>query len=150
MKKRSSLAQLGPLEAAANRNEGLAKRMNQSAPVSSSRQEWNLRTGSDKWPLESARFAPLATPHSLLQLLTKQVIRAKRRVYYASTEPRCINALNLTNEALMGHSDIHTTARYVRATQRNEREAVEAVMLGSQKLSTNWPHAKSGQVRWPP
>lgn len=54
-----------------------------------------------------------------------------------------------TIAALMGHSDIHPTTRYVRATERNKREAVEAVMLGSQKLSTNWPHAKSGQSRWP-
>ena len=36
--------------------------------------------------------------------------------------------------ALMGHSDIHTTARYVRAIERNKREAVEAAMLGSQKV----------------
>ena len=39
-----------------------------------------------------------------------------------------------TIAALMGHSDIHTTARYVRATDRNKREAVEAAMLGSQKV----------------
>ncbi len=39
-----------------------------------------------------------------------------------------------TIAALMGHSDIHTTARYVRATERNKREAVEAAMLGSQKV----------------
>jgi integrase len=31
---------------------------------------------------------------------------------------------------LMGHSDIRTTRRYVRATVRNKRAAVEAVMLG--------------------
>ncbi len=39
-----------------------------------------------------------------------------------------------TIAALMGHSDIHTTARYVRATERNKREAVEAAMLGSQRV----------------
>jgi integrase len=39
-----------------------------------------------------------------------------------------------TIAALMGHSDIHTTARYVRATERNKREAVEAAMLESQKV----------------
>ena len=38
-----------------------------------------------------------------------------------------------TIAAWMGHSDIHTTARDVRATERNKREAV-AVMLGSQKV----------------
>ena len=27
--------------------------------------------------------------------------------------------------SLMGHSDIHSTARYVRATERNKQEAVE-------------------------
>jgi integrase len=37
-----------------------------------------------------------------------------------------------TIAALMGHSQIQTTARYVRATERNKREAVEAVMLDSQ------------------
>ena len=41
--------------------------------------------------------------------------------------------------SLMGHPDIHTTTRYVRATERNKQEAVEAAMLGSIKLSTNWP-----------
>ncbi len=39
-----------------------------------------------------------------------------------------------TIAALMGHSDIHTTARYVRATERNKRAAVEAAMLGSPKV----------------
>jgi integrase len=48
-----------------------------------------------------------------------------------------------TIASLMGHSDIHTTARYVRATERNKREAVEAGMLGSQKVvhklaTKNW------------
>jgi integrase len=41
--------------------------------------------------------------------------------------------------ALMGHSQIQTTARYVRATERNKRAAVESVMLDSQsghKLDT--------------
>jgi hypothetical protein len=33
---------------------------------------------------------------------------------------------------LMGHSDIRMPARYVRATEGNKREAVEAVRLGSQ------------------
>jgi len=44
---------------------------------------------------------------------------------------------------LMGHSDIHTTARYVRATERNKRAAVESAMLSSQgvvhKLATRPP-----------
>ena len=48
-----------------------------------------------------------------------------------------------TIAALMGHSDIHTTARYVRATERNKRAAVEAAMLGSKdvvhKLATRPP-----------
>lgn len=39
-----------------------------------------------------------------------------------------------TIATLMGHSDIHTTARYVRATGRNKRAAVEAAMLNSQKV----------------
>jgi integrase len=38
-----------------------------------------------------------------------------------------------TIAALMGHSQIQTTARYVRATERNKRAAVEAVMLESQE-----------------
>lgn len=46
-----------------------------------------------------------------------------------------------TIAALMGHSQIQTTARYVRATERNKRAAVESVMLDSQisghKLDTN-------------
>jgi len=40
----------------------------------------------------------------------------------------------------MGHSQIQTTARYVRATERNKRAAVEAVMLNSEgghKLDNN-------------
>ncbi len=44
-----------------------------------------------------------------------------------------------TIAALMGHSQIQTTARYVQGTERNKREAVEAVMLGSEsghKLDT--------------
>jgi integrase len=44
-----------------------------------------------------------------------------------------------TIAALMGHSQIQTTARYVRATERNKRAAVEAVMLNSEsghKLDT--------------
>jgi integrase len=36
-----------------------------------------------------------------------------------------------TIAALMGHSNIRTTQRYVRATERNKREAVQAVMLSS-------------------
>lgn len=39
-----------------------------------------------------------------------------------------------TIAALMGHSDIHTTARYVRATDRNKRAAVEAAIRGSQNV----------------
>jgi integrase len=39
-----------------------------------------------------------------------------------------------TIASLMGHSDIHTTARYVRATERNKRAAVEAAMLGSREV----------------
>ena len=54
-----------------------------------------------------------------------------------------------TIAALMGHSQIQTTARYVRATERNKRAAVEAVMLNSEG-DTNWTQRKSGQVRWPP
>jgi integrase len=44
-----------------------------------------------------------------------------------------------TIAALMGHSQIQTTQRYVRATERNKRAAVEAVMLNSEgghKLDT--------------
>ena len=44
-----------------------------------------------------------------------------------------------TIAALMGHSQIQTTARYVRATERNKRAAVDAVMLNSEgghKLDT--------------
>ena len=44
-----------------------------------------------------------------------------------------------TIAALMGHSQIQTTVRYVRATERNKRAAVEAVMLNSEgghKLDT--------------
>ncbi len=44
-----------------------------------------------------------------------------------------------TIAALMGHTQIQTTARYVRATERNKRAAVEAVMLdseGGHKLDT--------------
>jgi len=44
-----------------------------------------------------------------------------------------------TIAALMGHSQIQTTARYVRATERNKRAAVDAVMLnsdGGHKLDT--------------
>ena len=48
-----------------------------------------------------------------------------------------------TIAALMGHSDIHTTARYVRATERNKRAAVAAAMLSSKqvvhKLATHPP-----------
>jgi integrase len=36
-----------------------------------------------------------------------------------------------TIAALMGHSNIRTTQRYVRATERNKREAVQAAMLNS-------------------
>ena len=46
-----------------------------------------------------------------------------------------------TIAALMGHSQIQTTARYVRATERNKRAAVESVTLDSQmtghKYDTN-------------
>jgi integrase len=42
-----------------------------------------------------------------------------------------------TIAALMGHSDIHTTARYVRATERNKRAAVEAAMLSSKQVVHN-------------
>jgi len=34
-----------------------------------------------------------------------------------------------TIAALMGHSNVRTTQRYVRATERNKREAVQAAML---------------------
>ena len=36
-----------------------------------------------------------------------------------------------TIAALMGHSNVRTTQRYVRATERNKREAVQAAMLSS-------------------
>jgi integrase len=36
-----------------------------------------------------------------------------------------------TNPCLMGHSNVQTTQRYVRATERNKREAVQAAMLSS-------------------
>jgi len=48
---------------------------------------------------------------------------------------------------LMGHSQIQTTARYVRATERNKRAAVESVMLDSQsghKLDT--PQKRPGSL----
>lgn len=38
---------------------------------------------------------------------------------------------------LMGHSDIHTTRRYVRATERNKRAAVEAAMLSAAEARHN-------------
>ena len=42
-----------------------------------------------------------------------------------------------TIAALMGHGRIETTRRYVRATERNKRAAVQAAMLGSvHKLAT--------------
>jgi integrase len=47
-----------------------------------------------------------------------------------------------TIAALMGHSQIQTTQRYVRATERNKRAAVETVMLDSEsghKLDTHPP-----------
>ena len=39
-----------------------------------------------------------------------------------------------TIAAQLGHSDIHTMARYVGATERNKRAAVEAAMLGSKEV----------------
>src|SRR5829696_1758444 len=36
-----------------------------------------------------------------------------------------------TIAALLGHSNVRTTQRYVRATERNKREAVQAAMLSS-------------------
>src|SRR5580765_985169 len=39
-----------------------------------------------------------------------------------------------TIAALMGHSQIQTTARYVRASERNKRAAVEAAMLSSKQV----------------
>lgn len=50
-----------------------------------------------------------------------------------------------TIAALMGHSDIHTTARYVRATDRNKRAAVEAAMLGSKQVV----HKLATRPQWP-
>ena len=38
---------------------------------------------------------------------------------------------HFTIAALMGHSNVRTTQRYVRATERNKREAVQAAMLSS-------------------
>jgi hypothetical protein len=39
---------------------------------------------------------------------------------------------DFTIAAQPGHTDIHTTARFVRGTARNKREAIEAAMLDSQ------------------
>ena len=50
-----------------------------------------------------------------------------------------------TIASLMGYSQIQTTARYVRATERNKREAVEAVMLASES-----GHKNQKAVDWPP
>ena len=36
-----------------------------------------------------------------------------------------------TIAALLGHSNVRTTQRYVRATERNKREAVQAALLRS-------------------
>ena len=36
-----------------------------------------------------------------------------------------------TIAALMGHNNVRTTQRYVRATERNKREAVQATLLNS-------------------
>jgi integrase len=36
-----------------------------------------------------------------------------------------------TIAALLGHSNVRTTQRYVRATERNKREAVQAAVLGA-------------------
>ena len=36
-----------------------------------------------------------------------------------------------TIAALLGHINVRTTQRYVRTTERNKREAVQAAMLGS-------------------
>ena len=43
-----------------------------------------------------------------------------------------------TIAALLGHSNVRTTQRYVRATERNKREAVQAAMLrsGGHNLAT--------------
>ncbi len=54
-----------------------------------------------------------------------------------------------TIAALMGHSQIQTTQRYVRATERNKRAAVEAVMLdseGGHKLDTHPPRPLAQEV----
>lgn len=43
---------------------------------------------------------------------------------------------------LMGHSDVRTTQRYVRATELNKRTAVEAALLGH-----NWPQENGKPAR---
>ena len=50
-----------------------------------------------------------------------------------------------TIAALMGHSQIQTTARYVRATERNKRAAVEAVMLQFRGWTQIGHNAKNGK-----
>jgi integrase len=39
---------------------------------------------------------------------------------------------------LMGHSDVRTTQRYVRATELNKRAAVEAALLGHNLATREW------------
>lgn len=39
---------------------------------------------------------------------------------------------------LMGHSDVRTTQRYVRATELNKRAAVEAALLGPNLATREW------------
>jgi hypothetical protein len=51
-----------------------------------------------------------------------------------------------TIAALMGHSDIHTTRRYVRATERNKRAAIEAAMLSSQKSCPQIGHTTKAAI----
>lgn len=47
-----------------------------------------------------------------------------------------------TSAQLMGHSDVRTTQRYVRATELNKRAAVQAALLGH-----NWPQENERQAR---
>ena len=50
---------------------------------------------------------------------------------YVRNEVREAGFDAFTIAALMGHSNVRTTQRYVRATERNKREAVQAAMLSS-------------------
>jgi hypothetical protein len=71
--------------------------------------------------------------------LTEALRRGARSTGYIRTRLGEAGFDAFTIAALMGHSQIQTTARYVRATERNKRAVVEAVMLNSEgghKLDT--------------